>query len=84
MTNHIQVSANMSTCACSLEVQGSCRPLALTALLQSFDELLLMKRGGRIIFNGPLGARSSELISFFLVCSHQNMCSNFTPDMLWH
>jgi hypothetical protein len=43
-------------------------------LWQSFDELLLMKRGGRIIFNGPLGARSSDLISFFLVRRHGTIC----------
>jgi hypothetical protein len=87
--NRIRVTAEISAymCACSLEVQSfclyHCRPSVLTALLQSFDELLLMKRGGRIIFNGPLGARSSDLISFFLVCSHQNMCSNVMLDMLW-
>jgi len=36
-------------------------------VLQSFDELLLMKRGGRIIFHGPLGHQSSKLVEYFQV-----------------
>ena len=35
--------------------------------MQSFDELLLMKRGGRIIFHGPLGHQSCKLIEYFQV-----------------
>ena len=33
--------------------------------LQAFDELLLMKRGGRIIYFGPLGHHSDQLIEYF-------------------
>lgn len=35
--------------------------------LQSFDELLLMKRGGRIIYFGPLGFQSADLVQYFEV-----------------
>ncbi len=35
------------------------------ALLQTFDELLLLKRGGKVIFNGPTGAASVMLVSYF-------------------
>ncbi|MCO5588731.1 hypothetical protein L7F22_042690 [Adiantum nelumboides] len=34
-------------------------------IFESFDELLLMKRGGRVIYAGPLGTRSAELIEYF-------------------
>ncbi|KAL8154455.1 hypothetical protein V2J09_012215 [Rumex salicifolius] len=34
-------------------------------IFESFDELLLMKRGGRIIYAGPLGHHSSMLIQYF-------------------
>ncbi|KAA8525350.1 hypothetical protein F0562_007232 [Nyssa sinensis] len=34
-------------------------------IFESFDELLLMKRGGELIYAGPLGIRSRELIRFF-------------------
>ena len=33
--------------------------------MQSFDELLLLKRGGRTIYFGPTGERSAELVSYF-------------------
>ena len=32
---------------------------------QSFDELLLLKRGGRTIYFGPTGDRSAELVRYF-------------------
>ena len=34
---------------------------------QAFDELLLMKRGGRIIFFGETGYRSQKLVEYFEV-----------------
>ncbi|XP_020206411.1 pleiotropic drug resistance protein 2 isoform X1 [Cajanus cajan] len=34
-------------------------------IFESFDELLLMKRGGQIIYNGPLGQKSHKLIEYF-------------------
>ncbi len=36
-------------------------------MAQTFDELLLMKRGGRIIFFGETGYRSQKLIDYFEV-----------------
>jgi hypothetical protein len=30
-------------------------------------QLLLLKRGGRIIYNGPLGVNSDKLIEYFQV-----------------
>jgi hypothetical protein len=34
-------------------------------LAQAFDELLLLKRGGRTIFHGALGGDSVKLIDYF-------------------
>ena len=33
--------------------------------LQAFDTMLLLKRGGETIFNGPLGFQSRNMISYF-------------------
>ena len=35
--------------------------------LQAFDDLLLMKVGGYIIYHGPLGRNSTELVKYFEV-----------------
>ncbi|XP_043698940.1 ABC transporter G family member 32 isoform X1 [Telopea speciosissima] len=34
-------------------------------IFESFDELLLMKRGGELIYAGPLGTKSYKLIKYF-------------------
>ncbi|KAJ7568866.1 hypothetical protein O6H91_01G050900 [Diphasiastrum complanatum] len=34
-------------------------------IFEAFDELLLMKRGGRVIYAGPLGKLSNELVQYF-------------------
>ncbi|PNY06078.1 pleiotropic drug resistance protein 2-like, partial [Trifolium pratense] len=34
-------------------------------IFESFDELLLMKRGGQIIYSGPLGQQSQKLVRYF-------------------
>ncbi|XP_059069636.1 ABC transporter G family member 35-like [Cryptomeria japonica] len=34
-------------------------------IFEAFDELLLMKRGGQIIYNGPLGHNSHKLVEYF-------------------
>ena len=36
-------------------------------IFESFDELLLLKRGGETIFNGQLGTDSKDLIQYFQV-----------------
>jgi hypothetical protein len=63
-------------------VQLAAVPPGVLMLLQSFDELLLMKRGGRIIFNGPLGTRSSDLISYFKVHCERHAAAKIPSDML--
>ena len=35
--------------------------------IEAFDELLLLKRGGQLIFNGQLGCNSKHLIAYFSV-----------------
>ncbi|RXH76246.1 hypothetical protein DVH24_019134 [Malus domestica] len=34
-------------------------------IFESFDELLLMKRGGQVIYAGPLGRHSHKLVEYF-------------------
>jgi ABC-type multidrug transport system permease subunit len=34
-------------------------------IFEALDELLLLKRGGRVIYNGPLGHNSDKLIDYF-------------------
>lgn len=34
-------------------------------IFEAFDELLLMKRGGQVIYAGPLGQNSSKIIEYF-------------------
>ncbi|CAM9732618.1 unnamed protein product, partial [Ectocarpus sp. 8 AP-2014] len=36
-----------------------------TYLFEMFDALLLLKKGGQVVFFGPLGENSSNLISYF-------------------
>ncbi|KAK6145270.1 hypothetical protein DH2020_022090 [Rehmannia glutinosa] len=36
-------------------------------IFEAFDELLLMKRGGRVIYGGKLGERSQTMINYFQV-----------------
>lgn len=33
--------------------------------MQTFDELMLLKRGGTMIYNGPLGEQSSAMVNYF-------------------
>uniref|UniRef100_A0A7N0V4T9 ABC transporter domain-containing protein n=1 Tax=Kalanchoe fedtschenkoi TaxID=63787 RepID=A0A7N0V4T9_KALFE len=34
-------------------------------IFEAFDELLLMKRGGQVVYAGPLGRRSHKLVEYF-------------------
>jgi len=36
-------------------------------------QLILMKSGGKIIYNGALGHHSSRLIEYFQVCSNPKL-----------
>lgn len=38
-----------------------------TYLFEMFDALLLLKKGGQVVFFGPLGDHSSNLISYLQV-----------------
>ena len=37
-------------------------------IFEAFDELLLMKRGGQVIYSGPLGRNSHKITEYFEVC----------------
>jgi hypothetical protein len=50
--------------------------------LQAFDELLLMKRGGRIIFFGETGYRSQKVVEYFEVRS-LTCCASCAPICDW-
>ena len=43
-------------------------------IFEAFDELLLMKRGGQVIYAGPLGRRSHRLVEFFEVSDIGKLC----------
>lgn len=54
-------------------------------IFEAFDSLLLMQRGGRVTYFGPLGEHSSELVSYLQavpgegrVCQGCVMCVNGT------
>ncbi|CAH8264202.1 unnamed protein product [Arabidopsis lyrata] len=34
-------------------------------IFEAFDELLLIKRGGQVIYTGPLGRNSHKIIGYF-------------------
>ena len=46
----------------------------LACALQAFDELLLMKLGGRIVYHGALGKHSSMLVEYLEVRKHLLQC----------
>ncbi|KAK2645799.1 hypothetical protein Ddye_020994 [Dipteronia dyeriana] len=49
-------------------------------IFESFDELLFMKRGGELIYAGPLGSKSCELIKYFeAVEGVPNIKSGYNP-----
>lgn len=43
-------------------------------IFEAFDELLLMKRGGQVIYFGRLGRNSQEIIDYFEVTYHPKSC----------
>ncbi|PON69592.1 ABC transporter-like [Parasponia andersonii] len=49
-------------------------------LFESFDELILLKTGGRIIYSGPLGKHSSRVIEYFEgIPGVANIRNNYNP-----
>ncbi len=41
---------------------------------QAFDDLLLLKRGGRTIYCGPLDACSADMVAYFQVRAQSRAC----------
>jgi len=50
-------------------------------IFDAFDELLLLKRGGELIFNGQLGHKSKHLVKYFSVSSRPLCLSTFPPTL---
>ncbi|KAM1576824.1 hypothetical protein ACFX15_032561 [Malus domestica] len=49
-------------------------------IFESFDELILLKAGGRIIYSGPLGQHSSRVIEYFQsIPGVQKIRDNYNP-----
>ncbi|KAL5700652.1 drug-responsive transcription factor pdr3 [Ranunculus cassubicifolius] len=49
-------------------------------IFEAFDELILMKTGGRIIYSGPLGQHSSRVIEYFGgISGVQRIKDNYNP-----
>lgn len=52
--------------------------------LQTFDELVLLKRGGVIIYSGALGTNSSTMVSYFEnIHGVPRIAENFNPVRLF-
>ncbi|KAJ9537153.1 hypothetical protein OSB04_029886 [Centaurea solstitialis] len=52
-------------------------------IFESFDELLLMKIGGRIIYSGPLGHQSHKLVKYFQAISGVPKIKNGYNPATW-
>ncbi|XP_050384102.1 ABC transporter G family member 29-like [Argentina anserina] len=49
-------------------------------IFEAFDELLLLKRGGQIIYSGPLGRNSHKIIEYFeAIPGVQNIKEKYNP-----
>lgn len=49
-------------------------------IFEAFDELILMKSGGRIIYSGPLGQHSNKVIEYFqAIDGVQKIKDNYNP-----
>ncbi|CAL5325525.1 unnamed protein product [Camellia sinensis] len=49
-------------------------------IFEAFDELLLMKRGGNVIYAGPLGCHSHKLVEYFeVVPGVPNITEGYNP-----
>jgi ABC-type multidrug transport system ATPase subunit len=42
-------------------------------IFEAFNELMLMKRGGELIYAGPLGHHSCNIIQYFQVINNLNL-----------
>ena len=52
---------------------------------QAFDELLLLKRGGRTIYHGPIGIRAIDLVKVrkYGLSVDISYCTLYTDDESW-
>ena len=62
------------SCSCSLQPSID--------IFESFDELLLLRLGGRTIYHGPIGHQSSELIKYFQVRFISTLHPPFSPTLM--
>jgi len=63
-----RLSANGLSILCTIHQPSS-------ELFQCFDRLLLLKRGGQIVYQGPLGKNSKTMIEYF-----EQRCDEECPD----
>ena len=59
-------------CACPSAVCTIHQPSI--SIAESFNELVLLKRGGETIYCGPWGTHSRDLIAYFEVQALSHMC----------
>ncbi|CAL9110514.1 unnamed protein product, partial [Musa textilis] len=48
-------------------------------IFEAFDELILMKRGGELIYTGPIGKHSSKIIEYFEATGVPRIRDNYNP-----
>ena len=52
-------------------------------IFDQFDELLLLKRGGRTIYHGPIGSRADKLVSYFQSVPGVQPCPDDLNPATW-
>ena len=50
---------------------------------QAFDEMLLLKRGGQVIYNGPLGFQSRAMVGYFSAIAGVKPISDTANPATW-
>jgi energy-coupling factor transporter ATP-binding protein EcfA2 len=70
------IAANGRTIVCTIHQPS-------TAIFSSFDNLLLLKRGGQVVFFGSLGESASHLTSFFQEIPGVSMIPKNTNPASW-
>lgn len=69
----------------TLEDSGHETRISINHSISSFFQLILMKRGGQVIYSGPLGQNSQNLIKYFEVSmTSQQFASNLTTYICVH
>ena len=76
------MSCSLSLTLRSWEQIRSLQSADLTAaeyVLQAFDELLLLQRGGSTLYCGPVGEDSKSLITYFEKLGAESMTPGYNP-----